>query len=296
MKAIVAFVTTAYALSIVLSLVVGLSGGHDSPLIGLAYLSMFLPAVSVLIVNSAMNEAPRVRWDHFPLTYLPVALFLIPGILHAVMLPLFARAGPIAWQDWLTPQADGLYHTPASRGWGTLTIYGLAERIALNAVVGLAVVSFLAFFEEIGWRAWLLPRLADRMGARRAVVATAVIWGLWHVPFQLSGIQHIDGVSAVRLALSGPLGIMITGLIIGWLWLRTESIWVVSIAHGALNNWGQYALKYMKDATGPNVAEQVARDLQVLGAGFLALLVVGIVLLWRGAAPSETPHGVVARP
>ena len=81
-----------YAMSIATStLVVGFTGGHESAFIGLAYLSsMFLPAVSVLIVGVLMNEAPRVSWGRFPLRYLPVALFLIPGVLHAVMLPLMA--------------------------------------------------------------------------------------------------------------------------------------------------------------------------------------------------------------
>ena len=106
-----------------------------------------------------------------------------------------------------------------------LTIEGLIGRITLNAIVGLVVVSFTAFFEEVGWRAWLLPRLKDRMGAGGAVVVTAIIWGFWHVPFQLSGIQHIDGVSPARLALGAPFGIITTGLILGWLWLRTESVW-----------------------------------------------------------------------
>jgi hypothetical protein len=64
------------------------------------------------------------------------------------------------------------------------------------------------------------------MSARRAVVLTAVIWALWHVPFQLSGIQHIDGVSPVRLAVGFPLGIVAAGLVLGWLWLHTESVWL----------------------------------------------------------------------
>jgi len=277
MKAITAFVATAYGLSIALSLVIGLTGGHQSSHIGLGYLSMFLPSVSVLIVNLAMNEPPRIRWDHFPLRYLPVALFLIPGVLHAVMLPLLATVeGGVQWQDWLTLQPDGLYHTPMSRGWGNLTIQGLVGRIVLNAVVGLAIVSFLAFFEEIGWRAWRRPRLRGRIGARRAAVATAIIWALWHVPFQLSGILHIEGVSPIKLALTLPLGTMAAGLILGWLWLRTESIWLAAIAHGALNDWGQYAFKYMKESVTPDT------DMAVLGAGSLTLLIVGVSLLWRG--------------
>jgi CAAX protease family protein len=278
MKPILLFVASAYALSTALSLVVGPTGGHESAVIGLAYLSMFLPAVSVVIVSAAMNEPPRVRWNHFPLPYLPVALFLIPVVQHAVMLPFMAAApGGIRWQDWLTPQSDGLYHTPASRGWGAVTIQGLVGHIALNATVGLAANSVMAFFEEIGWRAWLLPRLWDRIGPRLAVVVTAIIWGFWHVPFQLSGIQHIDGVPPMRLAITLPFGIMTVGLIIGWLWLRTESIWLVAIAHGALNNWGQYAFKYMNDSITP---EAVNSDLAALRASGVALLVVGVCLLW----------------
>jgi hypothetical protein len=96
---------------------VRLTGGSSRALIGRAYLSMFVPAVAVLIVNSVMNEAPLVRWDCFLLKYLPFALFLIPGVLHAAMLPLMmAVESGVHWQDWLTPQADGLYHTPVREG------------------------------------------------------------------------------------------------------------------------------------------------------------------------------------
>jgi membrane protease YdiL (CAAX protease family) len=237
---------------------------------------MFLPGISVLIVTFAMNEPPRVRWDQFPLRYLPVALFLIPGVLHAVMLPSMAAIQDgLPWQDWLKPKPDGLYHTPASRGWGTLTTHGLVAHVLVDALVGLAIVSFLAFFEEIGWRAWLVPRLVNRIGARCALAVTAIVWALWHVPFGLSGILHIDGISPVKLALTVPFGIMGAGLILGWLWLRTESIWLVALAHGALNNWGQYAFKYMNASITPD------KGLLVLDAGSLALVTVGILLLWR---------------
>jgi hypothetical protein len=106
------------------------------------------------------------------------------------------------------------------------------------------------------------------------------------VPFQLSGIQHIDGVSPLRLAITLPFGIMFDGLILGWLWLRTETIWLAAIAHGALNNWGQYAFKYMKDSVTPDA---VNSDLAALRAGSLALLVVGVFLLWR-CVPSGPAH------
>ena len=61
-RAILIFIATAYALSIVLSLVVGLTGANQSPLIGLGIISMFVPAIAVLVVQSALNEPPRVDW------------------------------------------------------------------------------------------------------------------------------------------------------------------------------------------------------------------------------------------
>lgn len=289
MGAILVFIVTCYALSILLSLVIGLTGGHESPLIGLGYLSMFLPTGAVLVVSAAMEEPPRIRWDNFRMKYLPVSLLFIPAVLHAVMLSLVVPLeGGVHWQDWLTQRADGLYHTPASRGWGALTFPGLAGHILINAVVGLTIVSFLALFEEVGWRAWLVPRLRDRIGPRRAVVVTSIIWAVWHVPFQLSGIQHIDGVSPIALALTIPPGTMAVGLILGWLWLRTESIWLVAIAHGASNNWGQYAFKFMKDSGTPN------KDLAVLDSGSLALLLVGALLLWRGGDFTRRTNCVAA--
>jgi membrane protease YdiL (CAAX protease family) len=116
------------------------------------------------------------------------------------------------------------------------------------------------------------------MEARRAVVLTAIVWALWHIPFELSGILHIDGVSPMKLAVTIPFGTAAAGLILGWLWLRTESIWLVAIAHGALNNWGQYVFKYMKESATPD------SDLLVVSAGSLALLAVGAFLLWRPVA------------
>jgi membrane protease YdiL (CAAX protease family) len=286
-RAILVFVGITYALSIALGLAVGLTGGHKSSLVRLGVITMFVPAIAVLVVGFSMKEkVPSFGWSRVPLKYLPLALLLMPVVMHAVMLPLTAALeGGLPWQGWLMPHADGLYYTPASRGWGTLTIQGLVGRIAINAGVGLLIVSFLAFFEEVGWRAWMLPRLVHRLGARRAVIVAAGIWTLWHTPFALSGLHHLDGVSAALTAVIMPIGQAGAGMVIGWLWLRTESIWIVVLAHGTLNNWGQYAFKYMQDPV-------VADGALVLGAGNLALLVLGGFLLALGfPSGSMRPSG-----
>ena len=50
---------------------------------------------------------------------------------------------------------------------------------------------------------------------------------------------------------------------------------MAALAHGALNNWGQYAFKYMEKGGEPN-------DMVVLAAGGLAVLAVGGLLLEYG--------------
>src|SRR5215471_10579040 len=97
---------------------------------------------------------------------------------------------------------------------------------------------------------------------------------IWHLPYVLAGILHVDGIPMTWTALIAPIGIFGSGLVIGWLWLRTQSIWVVALAHGALNNWGQYAFKFTS-----SVGQ--TRDAVVLGAGSLALVALGSVLLIR---------------
>ena len=101
-----------------------------------------------------------------------------------------------------------------------------------------------------------------------------------HELHQISGraqikLPNADAVSPLNLVFTLPLGTVAAGLILGWIWLHTESVWLVSIAHGALNDWGQYAFKYMKESRAPQT------DLVILTAGSLALLIVGTLLLWR---------------
>jgi hypothetical protein len=108
-----------------------------------------------LSVHHKRGGAKRTAADRlgpFSLPYLPVALFLMPLVMHAAMLPAASALGGLQWQDWLTPGADGLYHAPQARGWGVLRPAELAVRIGVNAIAGLIVVSMLALFEEIGWR------------------------------------------------------------------------------------------------------------------------------------------------
>jgi membrane protease YdiL (CAAX protease family) len=266
------FLIVAFGGSILLSLAIGLTGGSHSSLIRIAPLSMFLPVLGVLAAHVATGARLELEWNRLPLRWLPAALLILPLVIHAVALPgMVALEGRLPWVPWLAPEPDGLYHTPPELGWGTLTAAALGGRIAINAAAGLLIVSVLAFFEEIGWRAFLLPRLAGRFGVRRGIAVSALIFALWHVPYALSGVQHVEHVSPIALALVSPIGNFGVGLFLGFLWSKTGSIVLVSLAHGALNNWGQYAFKFMNSSGGRDLALFAIVNVALLAAGLAAL-------------------------
>jgi membrane protease YdiL (CAAX protease family) len=135
----------------------------------------------------------------------------------------------------------------------------------------------LAFFEEIGWRAWMLPRLIQQSSVKKGIIFSAAIWAFWHMPFVLGGMNVIPGMALGEMLLLYPIGLFGAGLFLGWVWYKSQSIWMVSLAHGSLNNWGQYAFKFMRDgASAPHEWPWLYTSVNVamLLAGVLVLLVL----------------------
>lgn len=273
------FIASTFLLSLLLSLLVHVIGFEDAWL-GLVRISaMLIPAIGVLVMIIFKDPPKNVGWTRFPPMWLLPALFLLPLAIHLVALPLvaFLNEMTIPWQPWLVPDAEGIFHAPASRGWGDLTLTQLIKHIVINALVGIIVVSMLAFFEEIGWRVWMLPRLMDRWGQDMGVLLSAVIWALWHLPFVVGGLNVIPEVPIYAMLILYPVGLVGAGIVLGWLWVKTESIWIVCIGHGALNNWGQYAFKFMRDAS-PN-----PEGWPWLYTGVnVAMILVGLIVLKMG--------------
>jgi len=96
-------------------------------------------------------------------------------------------------------------------------------------VVSLVVVSG----EEIGWRGYMLTRLIDS-GVPRPVLASGLIWALWHVPLVLAGV-YAAGPSPVISAVLLVVGITLFGYVIARMRLEAGSIWPAIVLHTAWN-------------------------------------------------------------
>ena len=102
--------------------------------------------------------------------------------------------------------------------------------------------------EEIGWRGYVLPRLAARVGLAPASVILGVLWAGWHLP--LFFVPAAD-----TMGQSFPLYVLqVTALSVAaaWLYWRTGgSLLLVMLLHAAVNNTKDIVPSAVPGATNP---------------------------------------------
>ncbi|NMB80041.1 MAG: CPBP family intramembrane metalloprotease [Methanomicrobiales archaeon] len=93
-----------------------------------------------------------------------------------------------------------------------------------------SVVSWPKFFgEEYGWRYYLQDRMFGLYGTGKGVVLIGLIWGLWHLPLNLVGLNFAENLVAGNLVY---LVYTITiGIIFSFAVLKTGSIWIAVLLH-----------------------------------------------------------------
>ena len=113
---------------------------------------------------------------------------------------------------------------------------------ALSIIIGVTLASLTvaplvnsipAFGEEFGWRGYLLPKLLP-LGKIKALFLSGFIWGLWHIPFILFLGMHYGNNRFLGAVLFTVL-VMLLGVYIGYLRLRSGSVILASFIHGVFN-------------------------------------------------------------
>ena len=156
------------------------------------------PGVSALL-RGVINWRVPARWYVFAVSF-TVIVKLTVAIIYRLVLGAWPRFGTDPW--YMIPLAIA-FSTPFQAG------------------------------EEIGWRGYALPHLAERFGLSRASVVLGIIWGCWHLPqffireadtYQQSFWVFVIGVTALSV-------------ILAWLWQRTGgSLLLTMLLHSAWNN------------------------------------------------------------
>ena len=153
---------TYYLIAIALALLVAVFGPAQSD--GIQILSMFTPAVAVLLMLLVVTRDGRRRagWAE---------------------LGLHRAAFRVA--SWRSSPHPPSPQYPAGLVWLLgLVSWHVTGDFLIDLVLNIAIISMFAVFEEVGWRGYMLPKLAPVV-RRGAAALVGFLHGLWHLPLML---------------------------------------------------------------------------------------------------------------
>jgi membrane protease YdiL (CAAX protease family) len=102
-------------------------------------------------------------------------------------------------------------------------------------VIALPVTLF-TFGEEYGWRGYLLPRLLP-LGEIRASVLIGVIWGVWHLPLLLAGLNY-PGVNVLLAIIIFTFVTVALSFTYTWFYVTSSgSALVAAVFHASTNQF-----------------------------------------------------------
>lgn len=260
---VAAFVGVAFALAWAVDLPLWLGGqGLRTPFATvLIAASMYAPGVAAVLVTGFVLRSPRAvlrRLGWAPSRparrivllavvggigsiLLPIATVLVAALLGLVRLDLVGFSG--------FAQLLGR-ELPA----GTTLPIPLGLLVLLQLVqlpIGAVINSVFTVGEETGWRGFLLPALRP-LGTWPALLITGVVWGLWHAPVILLGYDFgRPDISGLALMV---VGCTAYGLLLGWLRIRSGSVWPSTVAHAGFNAAGGFAALVVAAGSRPDPA------------------------------------------
>lgn len=244
-KRLVVFLSVTFGLSWVTWGIAGMLTGamthglNASPaMMAVVAVSMFFPLVGALVTNAVAPEGQRIDLRVKPRVRGNVRLYVLAWLLPAVLTIMGGALFFLVFPQLFDASGEQLRTALVASG---VPAEQLGLVIAAQLVASVTFAPFVnaipAFGEEVGWRSMLFPLLSEHMSERRAVVASGVIWGLWHAPIIAMG--HNYGLGYPGFPVTGILTMVVActsiGCLLAWLRLRSGSVWPCAVAHGAIN-------------------------------------------------------------
>jgi membrane protease YdiL (CAAX protease family) len=172
----------------------------------------FMPALATIVVrlwitregfrDAGLSLRLRDAWTWYLIAFL--------GPMGVTVLTLAAAAGLGMWRVELAP------------------LKGLAVMLPVVTVL----LTPVYWGEEFGWTGYLRPRLFPDHPLVGAV-ATGVVWAVWHYPLAFLGYIEFHHALVGLAAWTGSF--VLQQIALTWLYLRSDTVWVVALAHAGNN-------------------------------------------------------------
>lgn len=108
----------------------------------------------------------------------------------------------------------------------------------------------LALGEEIGWRGFLVPRLARFSSFDRTSIVSGLVWAVWHYPLILFA-GYSGGLPAWYSVLCFTVTLVGISYLFAWITLKSGSVWPAMLLHASHNLYVQGFFDRATVDTGP---------------------------------------------
>ena len=200
-------------------------------------------------------------------------LILVSGGLYFLLVPG-------AWDPALTTVRQMLAASPVAMPVGMLLLVGVVALFLISPVINLLPT----LGEELGWRAYLLPKLRTLTTDRKAVLITGVIWGVWHMP--IIALGHNYGTAYAGYPWLGMLAMVVfclsLGVLEGYASIRLNSVIPAAMIHSSVNAGAGLPLLFAVPGYPAILGPAITGLL-----GGIPMLLLAVYSLWKLGRPSK---------
>ena len=211
-----------------------ITGGVNSELIPL--LMLFPGIIAVFFIIFSKTGFRKIGWGLKEWRYIFPAIF-IPLVVSLGLVFLIEILNWGNLSDNLFVFNDGMLESSKIGlllGNHKQTITFFLVNFTLSHIVFLIGGSILTLGEELGWRGYLQEKLLRKYNLIWGLIILGAIWGYWHSPIILMG-YNFPSQPVLGSILLMPLGTIFLGIFLGWIYLRSKSIWMPALAHASIN-------------------------------------------------------------
>jgi membrane protease YdiL (CAAX protease family) len=219
-----------------------------------AYILMWCPGIAALLTAKIFYPREKVLGFHkFKLPYLFLAI-VVPVLYLVLSYGLY----------WVVDRAS--LNLQAS----SIPLPQLLLSLVLAFLISFVPTGLLALGEEIGWRGFLLPKMAELWSVRAAVIVSGAVWAAWHFPLMLAGVYQAGTPVWYQLPLFTVELIAMTA-ILAYLRLKSNSVWPAVFFHASHNSVDQAILQPL--AAGERIV-YFAGETGIITVAFAAIIAV----------------------